>query len=416
MSLKRMNAVLQEAVEELKARGTAKAREMVVTGIKPATAARGPRYLIEGYGDTEFLRMNSNSYLGITMAPELIEAEEAAAKQFGTGPGAVRFISGTYRAHTDLEVELARFHGKEAGMLFSSAYVTSLGVLMPLSSTETVFISDELNHNCIIQAMRLSRPQGKAIYQHNDMADLQARLEEWAGHAKRALVVTDGIFSMRGDHVPLQEFVSICSTYADRFEEGLLTIMDDSHGVGGFGRTGRGTEEYCGARVDVLIGTLGKAFGVNGGYVVTSQPIVDYLRQTAPMYIYSNPITVAEARAAGAAVKLLDSPKGVKILEHLRTMTKRFQQGLAQLGYETIPGDHPVVPVMVRDTPRTAELVRFLTEHGVLATGLNFPVVPKGDEEIRFQVNADHQPADIDYVLDVLSDYKKGQNTISQPG
>ena len=416
MSVERINAVLKEAVDGLKARGTAKAPEMVVIRIMPATATRGPRYLIEGYGDREFIRMNSNSYLGITRAPELIEAEEAAAKQFGTGPGAVRFISGTYQAHTDLEAQLASFHAKEAGMLFSSAYVTSLGVLMPLATDETVYISDELNHNCIIQAMRLSRPQGKAIYRHNDMADLEATLEQWAGQAKRALVVTDGIFSMRGDHVPLQEFAAICSTYADQFEEGLLTIMDDSHGVGGFGRTGRGTEEYCGARVDVLIGTLGKAFGVNGGYVVTSRPIVDYLRQTAPMYIYSNPITVAEARAAGAALKLLDSPRGVEILMHLRAMTKRFQQGLAHLGYETIPGDHPVVPVMVRDTARTAELVRFLTEHGVLATGLNFPVVPKGDEEIRFQVNADHQPADIDYVLDVLSDYKKGQNTISQPG
>jgi glycine C-acetyltransferase len=408
MSIERCYEVLAKAVEDLKARGTAKAQEMVVTGIKPATAWRGPRYLIECFGDKEFLRMNSNSYLGITMAPEVIAAEEAAAKEFGTGPGAVRFISGTYKAHTDLESELARFHRKEAAMLFSSAYLTSLGVLMPLSTEETVYISDELNHNCIIQAMRLSRPQGKAIYRHNDMADLEARLEEWAGRARRALVVTDGIFSMRGDNVPLERLVTICARFADRFEEGLLTIMDDSHGVGGFGQTGRGTEEYCGARVDVLIGTLGKAFGVNGGYVVTAQPIVDYLRQTAPMYIYSNPITVAEARAASAALKLVDSPRGMQILEHLRAMTNRFQQGVARLGYETIPGDHPVVPLMVRDTDKTADLVEFLTEHGVLVTGLNFPVVPRGDEEIRFQVNADHQPADIDYVLEVLSEYQKG--------
>ena len=406
MSIERVNEVMKQAVEALRAKGTAKAKEMVVTGIKPATATRGPRYLIEGYGDREFLRMNSNSYLGISMAPEVIEAEEVAVNQFGTGPGAVRFISGTYQAHTDLEEQLAGFHAKEAGMLFSSAYVTSLGVLMPLATGETVYISDELNHNCIIQAMRLSRPQGKAIYQHNNMADLEAKLVEWAGRARRALVVTDGIFSMRGDNVPLQEFVSICAKYGDQFEEGLLTIMDDSHGVGGFGRTGRGTEEYCGSQVDVLIGTLGKAFGVNGGYVVTSQPIIDYLRQTAPMYIYSNPITVAEARAASAALKLIDSPRGLQILDNLRTMTRQFQEGLARLGYETIPGDHPVVPLMIRDTAKTAELVRFLTERGVLATGLNFPVVPKGDEEIRFQVNGDHQPADIDYVLDILSEYK----------
>ena len=407
MSIDRLNAVLKSAVNELKETGTAKGEELAVTAIKPATDSSGPRYFIEGYGATEFIRMNSNSYLGISMAPEVIDAEEAAAREFGTGPGAVRFISGTYKAHTDLEAELARFHNKDAGMLFSSAYVTSLGVLMPLANADTVYVSDELNHNCIIQAMRLSRPKGKAIYKHNDMADLQAKLEEWSGQAKRVLVVTDGIFSMRGDYVVLQEFVEICSRYADRFEEGLITIMDDSHGVGGFGQTGRGTEEYCSAEVDLLIGTLGKAFGVNGGYVVTSREIVDYLRQTAPMYIYSNPITVAEARAASAAVELLDSPRGLEILEHLREMTKRFQAGLEKCGYETIAGDHPVVPLMVRDTVKTAELVQFLTDRGVLATGLNFPVVPKGDEEIRFQVNADHRASDIDYVIDVLREYQK---------
>lgn len=407
MSIEKLNVILKAAVDELKARGTAKGRETVVTGIRPAAGNNGPRYLIEGYGEKEFIRMNSNSYLGICMQPELIEAEEAAARAFGTGPGAVRFISGTYKAHTELEARLARFHNKEAGMLFSSAYVTSLGVLMPLATEETVYISDALNHNCIIQAMRLSRPQGKAIYKHNDMADLEAKLEQWSGQAKRALVVTDGVFSMRGDNVPLQEFAAICSRYADRFEEGLLTIMDDSHGVGGFGRTGRGTEEYCGAEVDLLIGTLGKAFGVNGGYVVTSVEIVDYLRQAAPMYIYSNPITVAEASAAGAALELLDSPRGLEILAHLRAMTKRFQAGLDKYGYETIAGDHPVVPLMVRDTAKTAELVRYLRDRGVLATGLNFPVVPKGDEEIRFQINADHRESDIDYVLEVLRNFRE---------
>jgi len=406
MSMEKINALLKAAVDDLKARGTAKGRETVVTGIKPATAENGPRYCIEGYGEKEFIRMNSNSYLGISLQPELIEAEEAGARAFGTGPGAVRFISGTYKAHTDLEARLATFHNKEAGMLFSSAYVTSLGVLMPLATEETVYISDALNHNCIIQAMRLSRPKGKAIYKHNDMADLEAKLEAWSGQAKRALVVTDGVFSMRGDNAPLQEFVAICSRYADRFEEGLLTIMDDSHGVGGFGRTGRGTEEYCGAAVDLLIGTLGKAFGVNGGYVVTSVEIVDYLRQTAPMYIYSNPITVAEASAARAALELLDSHRGLEILAHLRMMTKRFQAGLDKYGYETIAGDHPVVPLMVRDTAKTAELVHYLRDRGVLATGLNFPVVPKGDEEIRFQINADHRESDIDYVLEVLRKFR----------
>ncbi len=406
MSIKKLDKILTASVEDLKAKGTAKGKEMVITGMKPAEGEKGVRYFVDGYGDKEFVKMNSNSYLGMSLHPEVIKAEEEATKEFGVGPGAVRFISGTYKHHIELEEKLAKFHGKESGMIFSSAYVTSLGVLMPLATDETVYISDELNHNCIIQAMRLSRPKGKAVYKHNNMADLEAKIQEWAGKAKRALVVTDGIFSMRGDNAPLKEFAELCEKYDDQFEEGLISIIDDSHGVGGFGPTGRGTEEYCGAKVDVIIGTLGKGFGVNGGYVVTSKAITDFLRQTAPMYIYSNPITVGETAATLKALEILDSPEGLKLLTHLREMTKRFEAGLHANGYETIKGDHPVVPLMVRDTPKTADMVKFLTEHGVLATGLNFPVVPKGDEEIRFQVNGNHTKADIDYVIDVLKKYK----------
>ena len=406
MSITKLNKILNDTVADLKTKGSAKGDEMVITGMKPAAGEKSVRYFVEGYGDKEFVKMNSNSYLGMSLHPEVIKAEEEATREFGVGPGAVRFISGTYKHHIELEKKLAKFHGKESGMIFSSAYVTSLGVLMPLATNETVYISDELNHNCIIQAMRLSRPLGKAVYKHNDMADLEVKIQEWAGKAKRALVVTDGIFSMRGDNAPLKEFAELCEKYNDQFEEGLISIIDDSHGVGGFGPTGRGTEEYCGANVDVIIGTLGKGFGVNGGYVVTSKATTEYLRQTAPMYIYSNPITVGETAAALKALEILDSPEGLKLLKHLREMTKRFEAGLHANGYETIAGDHPVVPLMVRDTPKTADMVKFLTEHGVLATGLNFPVVPKGAEEIRFQVNGNHTVADIDYVIDVLKKYK----------
>ncbi len=407
MSITKLNKILTDSVADLKVKGSAKGDEMVITGMKPAEGKNSVRYFVEGYGDKEFVKMNSNSYLGMSLHPEVMKAEEKATKEFGVGPGAVRFISGTYKYHIELEEKLAKFHGKESGMIFSSAYVTSLGVLMPLATKEAIYVSDELNHNCIIQAMRLSRPQGKAIYKHNDMADLEAKLQEWAGKTKRALVVTDGIFSMRGDNAPLKEFAELCDKYNDQYEEGVISIIDDSHGVGGFGPTGRGTEEYCGANVDVIIGTLGKGFGVNGGYVVTSKAITEHLRQTAPMYIYSNPITVGETAAALKALEILDSSEGLELLSHLRKMTKRFETGLHANGYETIKGDHPVVPLMVRDTPKTADMVKFLIEHGVLATGLNFPVVPKGDEEIRFQVNGNHTEADIDYVIDVLKKYKE---------
>ncbi len=212
---------------------------------------------------------------------------------------------------------------------------------------------------------------------------------------------------MRGDPAPLDKIVNLCEQYNDKFEDGITSIVDDSHGVGAFGDTGRGTEEYLHTKVDILIGTMGKAFGVNGGYVVTSETILTYLRETAPMYIYSNPITCSETAAVHKVLDYLDTPKGQERLKHLGKMTEKFQNGIQEIGYETIEGPHPVVPLMVRNTPKTAKLVKYLTEKGVLATGLNFPVVPKGDEEIRFQINADHTEADIDYVLGVLKKYKE---------
>ncbi len=407
MPVKNLNSALKQALGELKAKGTAKGEEMIITAVKPAEGKRGPRYYVEGEGDKGFVKMNANSYLGMSLRKDVIEAEEDAARKFGAGPGSVRFISGTYAAHIALEKKLATFLDREAAMLFSSAYVTSMGVVVPLTTSETVFVSDELNHNCIIQSMRLSRPAAKAIYKHNDMADCEAKLKESVGKGKRVLVVTDGIFSMRGDNAPLDELVEICKKYDAQFEEGVISVVDDSHGIGALGKTGRGTEEYLNTKVDILIGTLGKAFGINGGFVTGSSTIIEYLRETAPMYIYSNPITVSEASAAMKAVEILDSPEGLKILEHLGRMTRRFEDGIKAAGYETIEGPHPVVPLMVRDTQKTNEIVKHLTANGVLATGLNFPVVPKGDEEIRFQVCADHTESDIDYVIGVLREYQE---------
>ena len=403
MPVDRLGRALAAHVRGLDEAGTAKGSEKVVIGVKPAASGRGPRFFLEGQGERDFIRMNSNSYLGMGLRPELIHAEEEATRAFGAGPGAVRFISGTYQAHIDLERELARFHRREEAMVFSSAYGTVLSTVVPLVSPDTVLISDELNHNCIINAMRLARPLGKSVYKHNDVAGLEAALGEWKGKAKRALVVTDGIFSMRGDHAPLEEIMEVCTRYDGAFAENVVCIMDDSHGVGAFGPTGRGTEEYTGSRpVDILVGTLGKAFGVNGGYVAADASTIRFLRESSQMYIYSNPITVGEAAAALAAVRIVAGPEGRVLLDRLRALTRRFEAGLGRIGIETIPGEHPVVPLMIRDTQRTRDLVRYLFERGVLVTGLTYPVVPKGDEEIRTQVNADHTEGDIDYVLEQL--------------
>ena len=407
MPLNRLSQVLAAHVADLEEAGTAKGAEAVVVEVRPAEGDRGPRFLLQGEGDREFIRMNSNSYLGMGLHSEVIEAEEKATRAFGAGPGAVRFISGTYGVHLELEAKLAGFHGRESAMIFSSAYAALLSTITPLVTAETVLISDSLNHNCIINAMRLARPQAKVIYPHLDLEALGNALADHAGKAKRALVVTDGIFSMRGDHAPLDEIMAIARQHDDAYEENVVVVADDSHGVGALGATGRGVEELTGTEpVDVLVGTLGKAFGVNGGYVTSSSAVIGFLRESSPMYIYSNPITVGEASAALRSLEIVDSDEGRALLDRLRSLTRRFEEGLGRLGIETIPGEHPVVPLMIRDTGKTHDLVRYLYENGVLVTGLAYPVVPKGDEEIRAQVNADHTEADIDHVLDLLAAYQ----------
>lgn len=219
-------------------------------------------------------------------------------------------------------------------------------------------------------------------------------------------MVSDGIFSMRGDHAPLDKLLATCQRYEQNFTEGIITIIDDSHGVGAFGKTGRGTEEYTDTKADLLIATLGKAMGVNGGYVTGSSTIIGYLRETAPFYIYSNPITPAEAAAACKSLDILDSAEGCSLLERMRTLTRRLETGLTDLGLEVIGGEHPIVPLLIRDTEKTALLVEYLFQNNILATGLKYPVVPRGDEEIRFQVSADHTQKDIDFVLTVLQQFK----------
>ncbi|MCK4402556.1 MAG: aminotransferase class I/II-fold pyridoxal phosphate-dependent enzyme [Dehalococcoidia bacterium] len=406
MPLSKVEKVLSQELSGLKEKGSLKGEETVITGVKQPQGDKGPRYFIQGYGDKEFLKMNSNSYLGMGLRKEVIEAEEEAAKEFGAGPGAVRFISGTYKPHVELERRLARFHNKEAGMIFSSAYAAVMGILSPLISKDTIVISDALNHNSIINAIRLSRPKDKKIYRHNNMDELESDIKESIGNCQRVIIVTDGIFSMRGDHAPLSEIADLAEKYDPEFEEGVLTIVDDSHGVGAIGETGRGATEFTHEdRIDILVSTMGKALGINGGYLVSDAKVIEYLRETAPFYIYSNPITVSEASATLKALEILDSATGRKLLKYLREMTAYFRKGLVDLGYEVIKGEHPVVPLMVRDTKKTIELVKYLKDNGILSTGLYYPVVPKGDEEIRFQICADHTKCDVDYVLEVLKKY-----------
>ncbi|MEE9441444.1 MAG: aminotransferase class I/II-fold pyridoxal phosphate-dependent enzyme [candidate division Zixibacteria bacterium] len=407
MPYERFSRYLQTQIDELNATGTAKGKELVVTEVIKADGKRGPRFKLDGYGDKEFIRMNSNSYLGLQFQDHMLKAEEEGAQQYGVGPGAVRFISGTYKPHIELEKRLAKFHGRDDCMLNSSAYTTVLGVISTLATPETIIISDELNHNCIINAMKLARPKGKKIFKHLNMNQLEEQIKESIGQCENIILITDGVFSMRGDYAPLDKICEITEKYNSEFSKDIILIVDDSHGVGAYGATGRGTEEICNAKgVDILVATLGKAFGVNGGYIVANGAIVPYLREKNPFYIYTNPITPSETTTAIQALATLDSDDGKKLLAHLSEMTKKYEQGLLDLGFETIPSPHPIVPLLVRDTEKTTRLVQYLRDNGVLGTGLNYPVVPKGDETIRFQVCADHTPYDIDCVLEVLKKFE----------
>lgn len=407
LPLLKFSAFLENEIESLKSSGTAKGAERVVAKIKRAQGKKGPRFYLEGFKIQEFIRMNSNSYLGLQLRKDVLKAEEKGAEKFGVGPGAVRFISGSYSPHIELEKALAKFHKRADCMITSSAYTSVMGVISSLTTPETIIVSDEFNHNCIINAMKLARPKDKKIFKHLDLSELDKFLSDSVGQCEHVIVITDGVFSMRGDYAPLDKISEIIAKYNDRFPKDIVFVVDDSHGVGALGKSGRGTEEFTNAgKVDILIATLGKAFAVNGGYIVSNSSVIAYLREKNPFYIYTNPITPSEAAGALKSLQILQSPEGKKLLKHLRTMTKRFENGLLKLGFETIPSEHPVVPLMVRDTQKTIELVSYLRKNGILATGLNYPVVPKGDQLIRFQVCADHTPFDIDFVLGVLNNYK----------
>ncbi|WP_320042896.1 aminotransferase class I/II-fold pyridoxal phosphate-dependent enzyme [uncultured Desulfobacter sp.] len=406
MTTDKLDKSLQVELASLAAEGRAKAPERVITEYIPPKKDFGPRYRLEG-SSKEYIRLNSNSYLSLSAHPALIKAADKATRQFGVGPGAVRFIDGTFCYHAALEKRIAEFVGKPCAKIFNSAYTANCGLALSISSAKTHWIGDQLNHNSIIRAMRISNiPSGnKGIFKHNDMDDLKRCLDAVDPDIERVVVIFDGIFSMRGDFAPIDEILSVCKAYEDKFKDGVITVVDDSHGIGAYGATGRGTSEYTGERPDVIVGTFGKAFGVNGGFIAASETVIEAVRQKADTYIYTNPLSVADCAAALAAIDICDSDQGLDLLDHLGSVTTAFRNGLKRMALESIEGPHPVVPLMVRDTDKTHRLVNFLYENGLLVVGLTFPVVPKGDETIRFQINACHTHADIDYVLGVIKSF-----------
>lgn len=402
------NTILNE-LEDLKSQGRSKSSERVIIGYKKANENSGPRFMLKDQ-EKEFIRMNSNSYLGLSQHEKLISAEKDASEKLGVNPGGVRFIDGTTKYHVILEEKLAEFHNKEASKIFSSAYMANLGVALSLINKNTFVISDSLNHNSIIRSLRIAGlpRENKGIYSHNNIEELKETLQNIPEKIERVIIFIDGIFSMRGDYASLKEITALAREFNDNFKDGVLVIVDDSHGVAAYGETGRGTTEITMENgVDIITGTLGKGFGAEGGYVASTKEIIELIRQRADTYIYTNPISPGAANAGISAVELVNSEEGQKLLSKLKKNSEYFREKIEELGFETIEGIHPIIPVMVRDTQEVNKIVDKFLENGVLVTGIVFPVVPKGEECIRIQISAAHTLTDLDYVLDLFKEVKK---------
>lgn len=396
---------LQQELQRIEDAKTAKRHEKIIEGFTDDPA---PRALIEGKSYRIF---NSNDYLGLRFHPKLKAAEMAASDAFGTGPGAVRFISGTLKVHRDLEKAVAKFHGKDDAIVISSAFATNLAVLFCLIrgqsadsvvSGDTLVISDELNHRSIIDGIRVAGlpKENKAIFKHMNASDLKRVLTEHKGKFSRVIVVTDGVFSMLGEYQDLKGLRAVIDAADKHFAEGIILVVDDAHGIGAFGKTGRGVEEVCGTSADVLVGTFGKAFGADGGYVTGDQIVIDYLRESAATYIYSNSISPGTAAAAKAAVKLLETKSGSKLLVKSRTNVALFKKLMKKAGFAfAADSSHPIQPVLMGSAAVSKAFREALFEVGILVTSINYPVVPKGRDEIRVQISASHTKADIEYFV-----------------
>ncbi len=401
MSRQKFYDQLSQELERLDEAQVSKREERV---IEDFTDDPAPKAMIEG---KEYQVFNSNDYLGLRHHPRLKEAEHLATQQYGTGPGAVRFISGSLKIHRDLEKELAKFHGRDDAMVVSSAFATNMAVLFSLITgqskdsmvgNDVLVISDELNHRSIIDGIRLANhpKEKRQIFKHLDLDDLARVLEAGKDEHQRALVVTDGIFSMLGEYQDLGKMRQVIDKYDQQYEHGVLLVADDAHGVGAFGETGRGTEEVSGGQADVLVGTLGKAFGADGGYVVGDQVVIDYLREAGATYIYSNNISPGTAGAALASVKLMQGPGGEALLQSLRHNQRLFKEAMSEAGYNfAAESIHPIQPILIGDPKQARALSEALFAAGYLVTTISYPVVPAGQDEIRVQLSAAHTDEDI---------------------
>ncbi len=344
----------------------------------------------------------ANNYLGLSTHPELIRAAKESYDRWGFGLSSVRFICGTQQIHKDLEAKISKFVGMDDAILYSSCFDANGGLFETLLGKEDAVISDELNHASIIDGVRLCKAM-RYRYKNNNMQDLRAQLTAArAAGAKKILIATDGVFSMDGYIADLR---GICDL-ADEFD--ALVMVDDSHAVGFMGTHGRGTPEFCGVmdRVDILTGTFGKALGgASGGYTAARQPIVDLLRQRSRPYLFSNTVAPAICAAPIRTIELLEESTALR--DRVHSNARYFRAEMEKLGFDLLPGEHPIVPVMLYDPRIAHEFARRMLEKGVYVVAFCYPVVPKGKDRIRTQISAGHTKEDIDLAVRAFAEVKK---------
>jgi glycine C-acetyltransferase len=354
-----------------------------------------PQQSVVKVGRTDVINLCANNYLGLANNASIREAARLALDRYGYGMASVRFICGTHEIHKDLEQRLSAFLGTEDTILYSSCFDANGGLFETLLDEQDAVISDALNHASIIDGIRLCKAQ-RFRYSNNDLDELETRLKE-AQSCRMRLIATDGVFSMDGVIARLKD---ICDL-ADRYD--ALVMVDDSHATGFIGAKGRGTHELHGVmdRIDILTGTLGKALGGgSGGYTSGRRPIIDWLRQRSRPYLFSNSIPPFIAAASIRVLDLLESSD--RLREQLRANAQHFRRGMSEAGFNLVPGEHPIIPIMLGDAKVATEFAQRLLSHGVYVIGFSFPVVPHGKARIRTQMSAAHTTAQLDRAIEAF--------------
>lgn len=389
----KLTAELQDELDQMAGRGTLKEFRVL-------QSPQGPEVSLKDHG--EVLVLSSNDYLGLANHPAVVEAGIEALRRYGAGTGSVRFICGLFEPHLALEADLADFLGTGGALTFVSCWTANHAVLDALCDSETHVFSDELNHASIIDAMRLARPGGKSVFPHSDMEALESALGEvpaGEGGMKRKLVVTDGVFSMEGDLARLPELVELT-----RRHDAVL-IVDDSHGLGVMGETGRGTAEHFGlhGEIDIVTGTLGKALGGGaGGFVAGEKTLCSVLEQRSRPQLFSNGLPPTVAASARQALRELRDDPG--LIDRLRANTAEFRTRLGDAGIEPVPGESAIVPVIVGETSAAIAISAVMLKAGVFVTGFGYPVVPEGTARIRAQMSAGLDSGHLERAVSALSE------------